>query len=199
MKRLLFLLLCIPVLSFGQTVYTHGGKALTYSGDVLIEVPSTYCTEYQAVYDAFTTKPDAATAAIWNTCVETWVDNGEWATKDVIYVYAAHTNGAGEALINWKNPGAFNATAYNAPTFTANEGFTGDGAADYIDCNWNPSVNGVNYVQNSASQIIYIRNTGQGAGHGANGNTDNKNLYLNSRFTDDKIYAKTNGIIAKIT
>ena len=32
MKRLLFLLLLIPALTFGQEVYTYGGKALTYQG-----------------------------------------------------------------------------------------------------------------------------------------------------------------------
>ena len=35
MKRLLFLLLLIPVLSFGQEVYTYGGDVVTYSGDVV--------------------------------------------------------------------------------------------------------------------------------------------------------------------
>lgn len=51
-----------------------------------------------------------------------------------------------------------NATAYNSPTFTALEGFTGDGSSAYIDCNWNPSACGSQYTQNSGNGGIYIRN-----------------------------------------
>ena len=115
-----------------------------------------FIAEYQAIYDAFTTKPDIVTAYIWNRFVEDAIRTGEWALLDVFYNYAAHTNADGEALINWFNPGTFDATAYNAPTFTANEGFTG-ADTKYIDCNWNPSTNGINYVQNSASMGVYCR------------------------------------------
>ncbi len=49
-----------------------------------------------------------------------------------------------------------NATAYNAPTFTPDEGFTGNGSNMYIDWNWNPAANGVNYLRDSASLGVYI-------------------------------------------
>ena len=62
MKRLLFpLLFGIFLNSYSQKVYTYSSKALTYSGDVLIQL---FTEDYQAVYDAYTTKPDAATAII---------------------------------------------------------------------------------------------------------------------------------------
>ena len=139
----------------------YKGSVMTFEGKVMT-IPG-FSAEYQAVYDAYTIKPDAATAAIWNTYVESGVADGWWAKEDVEYVYAAHTNDNGEALINLKNPGTFDATAFNAPTFTANEGFLGNGIDEYIDCNWNPFVNGVNYVQDSASIGCYIR-TNVGAG-----------------------------------
>ena len=194
MKRLLFLLLLIPALSFGQNVLTYGGDVVTYSGNVLTVEVAVYSTEYQAVYDSYTTKPDAATATIWNTCVESWVANGEWATKDIIYVYAAHTNGAGEALINWKLPGTFDATAFLAPTFTADEGFLGNGSTQHINTGgWVPSVNGVNYIQNSASQIIYIRTDTEADGvHGINESVDNKNCLILPGNSQPKAYIKTN-------
>ena len=150
-------------------------------------VSTGYGTEYQAIYDAYTTKPSDATAAIWNTCVETWVANGEWATKDVIWVYAAHTNGAGESLINWKNPGTYDATAFNAPAHVANQGFTG-AATKHIDCNWNPSTNGVNYLQNSASMGLYCRTNVQEAGRDMGVFDFTHNSQLITRFSDDKSY-----------
>jgi len=302
MKRLLFLLLLIPVLSFGQEVYTYGGKAVTYGGEAVRT--SVYCAEYQAVYDAYTTKPSDAVAAIDNTMVSGLVSDGVWAKLDVVWVYASHTNGAGEALLDWKQPtggtdivtdGTFdtdcgvnwtcgtgwaiaggvathtgsssnisannvftngktykislrairtgassyirvyagdgsygditpgtlwgdyeviltaagnnqlifratidgcsiddvsvvewtNATAYNAPTFTAFEGFTG-ADTKYIDCNWNPSVNGVNYTQNSASQIIYVRTdiAHLNTRYGVSGSADGKNIFIMPRRSE---------------
>ncbi len=134
---------------------------LNPSADIAINIPSDiaggFGAEYQAVYDSYTTKPDDATAAIWNTFVESIVASGEWALLDVLYVYAAHTNGAGEALKNWINPGTFDATAFNAPDFVANQGFSGNGSTRFINWNWNPNTNGVNYVLNSASDGVYIR------------------------------------------
>jgi len=197
MKKLLILLLLIPALSFsfGQNALTYGGKALTYDSKVLTVEVAAYSTEYQAIYDAYTTKPSDATAVLQNALVEGWIADGDWTTKDVIYVYATHTNGDGEALINWKLPGTYDATAYNAPTFTANEGFTGNGTTQYIDCNWNPSTNGINYVQNSASQIIYIRTdviSGANISHGTYGNVDNKNCNIFPRYSGDVAYITTN-------
>ena len=87
-----------------------------------------------------------------------------------------------------------NATAYNAPTFTALEGFLGNGTTQYINCNWNPSANGVNYTQNSASQIIYVRTDINPAtkGHGTTFNNDNYNCVIFPRNNDNNSYLKIN-------
>jgi len=119
-----------------------------------------------------------------------------WVKLDVVWVYASHTNGAGEALINWKLPGTYGATAYNAPTFTAYEGFLGNGTTQYIDCNWVPSVSGVNYVRNSASMIMYIRtNTALAGIHGTVVNADSKDVMLLQRSAGDIVYMRTNDAI----
>jgi len=191
MKRLLFLLLLVSQIAYGQKVTTYGGKAVTYGGKVVTY--AAFCPEYQAVYDAYTTKPSDAVAAIDNTMVVGLVSDGVWAKLGVVWVYASHTNGAGEALINWKLPGTFDATAYNAPTFTAYEGFLGNGTTQYIDCNWNPSVSGVNYTQNSASMIIYVRtNIAADGQHGIGNAADFKNIFILPKYTIDNSYIRTN-------
>ena len=116
-----------------------------------------FCVTYQVVYDSLTTKPSAAIATAQNTMCCVLVDAGIWAKLDVFYLFAQTTNGAGEALINWKLPGSFDATAFNAPAFVALEGFTGDGASAYIDCNWNPATNGINYTLNDGMIGLYSR------------------------------------------
>lgn len=51
----------------------------------------------------------------------------------------------------------FNVTTAGSPTFTSNQGYTGNGASAYLNANWIPSTNGVNYVLDSASVFAYVR------------------------------------------
>ncbi|GAG40039.1 unnamed protein product, partial [marine sediment metagenome] len=94
---------------------------------------------------------------------------------DVFRVFAQSTNGDGEALVNWINPGTYDATAYNSPAFTALEGVTGDGSATYIGNNWIPATHGINHKQDDAHIAIYIRNNidGNKRAFGAKGGSNN--------------------------
>jgi hypothetical protein len=116
-----------------------------------------FSAEYRTVYNAFTIKPNAAVAAEQNKLVKYLVNSGVWTKLDIFYIFAGHTNTSGESLINWKSPGTFNATAVNSPSFVSLEGFVSDGATSYIDTNWIPSLNGVNYTRNNACIGTYIR------------------------------------------
>ncbi len=114
-----------------------------------------FCTEYQAVYNAMTTKPTASVATRQNTLVLNLIAAGIWAKADAIYVFAVETNDNGEALINWKNPGTLNATISGSVTHTSLEGV--DGGASGTIIAFNPySVTG-NYTQNSAAISMYFR------------------------------------------
>lgn len=145
---------------------------------------STYysCDEYKAVYDAFVTKPDAVRSAIYDTMVCALVAGGYWQRMDLFHFFANHVNSAGEALINWKNPGTFDATNFNNPIHTPDQGILYDGLTQYTMHNWIASVNGINYIRDSASQILYIRTDIDSIGsHGTAVNTDNKDIHTNPR------------------
>jgi len=117
-----------------------------------------YCSQYQAVYDAMTNKPPAATAAKQNTFVQSLVDGGVWADLDLLYFLAQHTNAGGEALLNIINPAANTAVINGSPTFTADEGFTGTGlGGDFIDLP-NMATAGSKYTLNDASFFVYVEN-----------------------------------------
>ncbi len=77
--------------------------------------------------------------------------DGLTAKLDRLWVFAQPTQA--EALVDII-AGA-TATAVNSPTFTANLGFTGDGATSYIDTNFNPSTMGINYTLNSAHGSLW--------------------------------------------
>lgn len=122
-----------------------------------------YDSDVQAIFDAFTTPPTAARKTLINTCVLALKTAGVWSKLDVLYMFAAADSQA--ALINWKDPGTFDATAVNSPTFTADQGFTGDGSTSYIDTNCNPSTAGGNYAQNSASFFAWTLSTSDPGGY----------------------------------
>jgi len=50
-------------------------------------------------------------------------------------------------------------TNVNSTTFTAGQGFQGNGTTMYLDTNYNPSVDGVKYTLNSASGYAYSLNS----------------------------------------
>jgi len=112
-----------------------------------------YCAEYQAVYDAFSTKPPTAVAFQQNLLVETLIAGGVWAAVDVFTVLATQTGGQ---PLNWKNIALNIPVLINAPTFVEYEGYTSAGTGSYIDFSWKPS-DGVNYQLNNACYGGYIR------------------------------------------
>ena len=124
-----------------------------------------FCAEYQAVYDTLTTPPSSAIATAQNSMVASLVDSGIWAKLDTFYLFAQTVNSAGEAYVNWKNPGTYNCTEIlggGSISFNANEGLLGDGTA-VLNTNWNPATNGVNFVQDSAGITVGIYNDGSAA------------------------------------
>ena len=143
-----------------------------------------FCAEYQRIYDDLSgigTPPSDAIAAAQNTMVCGLVDDGVWAKLDVFYLYAQTTNAGGEALMNWIATGLFNAVAFNAPAFVPLEGFTG-GTNEYINWNWIPSVNGVNYTNNLASYGFYSRI-----------NVDENSIDIGANGTSDLLIITKNG------
>lgn len=82
------------------------------------------------------------------------VQDGIWNILDQLLIFATDTSA--NALLNLKSR-SFVPTAVSSPTFTADQGYAGDGAASYIDTNFTPSTAGGNFTQDSASIGVYGR------------------------------------------
>ena len=82
-----------------------------------------------------------------------------WSKADRIFPFAFFT--ASDALIDMKASGD-NATAVNAPTFTAKEGYKGNGSSSYINTHFTPATDGVNWTLNSASMGVYVNEVSTG-------------------------------------
>lgn len=97
--------------------------------------------------------PDSTRQGHINTLVTALKGAGCWAKLDELWIMAAHD--AQAARLGWKR--YKNLTAVNSPTFTVDQGFAGNGTTSYLDTNFVPSTNGVQYTLNDASFGVYSR------------------------------------------
>lgn len=108
--------------------------------------------DYQAVLNYATTQgytlPSASQRVKQNQLMVDLKNGGIWSKLDTFAVFA--TDGSSDfALIDWVR--LLDYTAVNSPTFTADEGFQGNGTSSYIDTNFNPRTIGSNYNTTDAS------------------------------------------------
>ena len=129
------------------------GAGLTYP--FTASVNDSFVDEYQTVYDAFSVKPSSSNANAQDTFVSTLVSGSVWNKLDILYLFRLHE--ASASLTNFINPGTYNCSESNA-TFSVDFGWQGNSSDAYLDTNWNPYSNGVNYVQDSSSFGIYVNN-----------------------------------------
>ncbi len=123
-------------------------------------------TEYQAMLDEFVTTPSAADQTAQNLFVTTLVDGAVWSELDRLFVPASHASGA-DSLLDWIHPATPGnvATIINTPTWTQYEGYSGDVLSKYINLNYLPNTDGVNYLLNNASLFAYVRQTSANTGY----------------------------------
>lgn len=104
--------------------------------------------------------------ALIETLIVTLKTAGVWTVFDRLWLFAAQNST--QALTDLVTRSV--ATAVNTPTFTADRGVTGNGSTSYINTNYDPTVNGVNFTQNAGHIAHYTNLAGAGgqiAGSGA--------------------------------
>ncbi len=105
-----------------------------------------------ALFARFTTPPSAARAGLINNLILALVQSDVWPKLDALYIMAAADSQA--AKLNWI-ANQYNLTEVNAPTFTADRGFAGDGATSYLDSvTYIPTGTG-QYTLNSAHLSVW--------------------------------------------
>lgn len=120
-------------------------------------------SEAAALVARFATQPTDARKRLIDTLIGSLKTGGVWSKLDALYVMAAADSQA--ARQNWIAD-QYNLTAVSGPTFAADRGYTGDGAASYLSTAFNP-VTAVTpkFVQDSASLGVWSRtNLPNGAG-----------------------------------
>jgi len=184
-KLILILALLISLNGFGQTVLTSGSTVLRSGTTVLY----TWQAESSAIFAAMGTTPPYARKVLIDNLVKGLKDDGVWTLLDFFYILAAHAENS--SLLNWINPGTFDATNVSSTAFEVDRGYTGDGAADYLNSNYNPNTDGINLSLNSASFGCYIR-TNVAEDKYDIGVLDGGDSYIISRWSNDIVYTRIN-------
>jgi hypothetical protein len=150
--------------------------------------------DYQAVLDKATTLsytlPTDSVKVKQNTLLTSMKADGVWAKLDVFYVFA-QDGSADFGTLNWKNPNANQSTLVNAPTFVSNGGLMGNGTSSYIDTNFNPLTQGVQYTQNNASRYFFTHAI-IGSGRFDGNSFANRNSMVRGLTNAQRINAGTN-------
>ena len=126
-----------------------------------------------AITASFDPQPTAARKALIQSCVQSLIQAGVWDKLDTLYLFAAENQIA--AKINWKQPGTYDVTQVNTPSFQTDRGYTG-ASTKYLDANFNSSTApSPKYVQNSACafawELTNLQGTAVLVGAGADGVT----------------------------
>lgn len=81
---------------------------------------------------------------------------GVWSKMDILYLFA-NDGDDNFRLINYKNPGLFQATKHGVTMPSRDEyGFNGNGSSGYINTHFNPALSGVNYTSENACRIAVV-------------------------------------------
>jgi hypothetical protein len=143
---------------------------------------SVFESEYRAVI-AYAksrnyTLPSSSQQILQNNLLSSLKTAGIWAKLDSFCLFA--TNGSSDfALIDWKRLTQY--TAVNSPTFTSNQGFQSNGTTSFINTNFNPAIDGINYQLDNASRYMWNFTTSAGSRYfDGNENSNSNHIYSNN-------------------
>src|SRR5574342_691619 len=152
---------------------------------------SPFSAEASQFFSRLATQPVSARKTLYATMIDALVAGGIWSKVDVLKVYAAADSPT--ALVNLKSA-SFTGTLINAPTFTVDRGYAGNGSTSYVDTNFNPTTATTpNFTQDSAHMGAWVLTNRAGASAAVIGNASADtgcNIY--PLFTDTAGYLRLN-------
>ena len=151
-------------------------------------------SHYQDVYDEMTTKPTDVIAGYQDDMVFSLDSLTVWDDTYYLNIYATSTSTT-EALINWIDVTA-NADDTSATSWTALEGYTGNGTDDYLSTNFNLSTASV--PQDDVAGFVYVMNNTQN-GAGAYGYQGTNDFFFTPRNASDQQASRINNNADQIT
>lgn len=174
----------------------EGGQGIVYGGNSFWrnaqngQVASTGITG-AGVLSKMTGDFNFAQRSIVNNTMQKLSDAGLLAKLLGLWVHAVPTNST-DALLNWITPGTRNAAIVGSPTWTASQGFTGDGSTGLIDTVASLTTFGATI--NNVSVGCYVRTAGTGSAKavmGCNNVASARRMYFQT-FTSGALVVRCN-------
>jgi len=139
------------------TATNAGGNEPATSNSIYAYDADFYAVIAHAITNGYTL-PSTKQLQLFSTVVTSAKSSSQWAVHDIFYcTYNDATSGEAFARINWRNPSLYYLNPINAPTWTANVGYTFNGTTQYLDTGYNPATNGVAYTLNSAGRYMWVQ------------------------------------------
>lgn len=151
-----------------------------------------YRTESLTLFAAMSVQLNTAQKNLVDEQIGLLIADGSWAAADVIVFPMLVTEQ--QSLLNWKNPGTFNGLAVNmGSTFVSKVGYPAVSAnSTYLRTQYTPYSQGVNWVQNNAKVLVYVKDNVQDDGR-AIGGISNGNTMIRPRDTSNQFLGRLNG------
>ena len=145
-----------------STTYTYVVKAFDSSGNIsasstLAAATTTIATScsQSSSFLARASTLNNSRKILYNTLICGLVADGIWSQLDALYILAAPDETAAQLnLIDSR----YTLTKHGSPTFTVDQGYTGDASSAYFDTGFVPSTAGGNMTLNSATLGAYVLN-----------------------------------------
>lgn len=168
-----------------------GGMDVTLLGSAVVPYVFTD-SDAEAYVAAFSTQPSNTVKLKVDTFFQALKTASLYTKIDVMWWPGAPTSQA--ALLNMKNPATFTLTEVSSPTFTANQGYAGNGTSSYLNTGWDPTNNGSAYQENSAHMAYYSRtnSTGTVLDMGSRSSSANEQTYILGRSASNTAQFRMN-------
>ena len=138
----------------GSTYTASDNLTCVSTGPLIGASPASFESETTAWESAVVTAGGLVSSGrkiVVNDLIAGLKSDGVWTKLDRLWLFAAENSQS--ALIDLKENDA--STAVSSPTFTTDRGYNGNASSSYIDTTYNPSTDGVNYTQDSASGGVW--------------------------------------------
>lgn len=144
--------------------------------------------EAAALVARFTTQPDNTRKALIDTTVGALKASGCFQRADILWFIEPNSQGSRQNLV----ADQYNLIAVGSPTFVPDRGFTGDGAAAYLETNFNPTTAvSPKYTLNDGAFATYSLSSGAFAGRDV-GAASGGLAYISARVPGDAAQFRIN-------
>lgn len=142
---------------------------------------------------SFGSNPSSAYIAALNTMIAGMRTDGDLLELDRFWIFAQEVQDYSRVSI--VNPASTQITEVNTPTWTALQGYTGNGVNKYLNTNFNYSTNAVKTLRDSISHGVYITTNAAEAKVDAGVYTNvggTRDIIIAGRWSDGRMYGSAN-------